>query len=72
MKYNESSIKIFFQNFYDFILENDIKTNLERIKLNALFCFSDSYGYFKYLDKNKKNYIDISDISLFLSINKIK
>ena len=72
MKYNESNIKIFFRNFCDFILENDIKINLERIKLNALFCFSDSYGYFKYLDKNKKNYIDISDISLFLSLNKIK
>ena len=42
------------------------------MKLNALYCFSDSCGYFKYLDKNKKNYIDISDISLFLSINKIK
>lgn len=42
------------------------------MKLNDLYCFSDSCGYFKYLDKNKKNYIDISDISLFLSINKIK
>ena len=42
------------------------------MKLNVLYCYSDSSGYFKYLDKNKKNYIDISDISLFLSINKIK
>ena len=72
MQYNESNIKIFFQNFCNFILEYNTKINLERIKLNALFCFSDSYGYFKYLDKNKKNYIDISDISLFLSITKIK
>ena len=72
MQYNENNIKIFFRNFCDCFLENDNKIKRQRIKLNALFCFSDSSGYFKYLDKNKKNYIDLSDISLFLSINKIK
>ena len=72
MQYNETNMKIFFRNFCDCLLENDDKIRQERIKLNALFCFSDSYGYFKYLDKNKKNYIDISDISLFLLLNKIR
>ena len=72
MQYNEINIKIFFRSLCDCILENDNKIKQQRIKLNALFCFSDSSGYFKYLDKNKKNYIDLSDISLFLSINKIK
>lgn len=72
MSYNENNIKIFLRSFCDCLLENDIKIKQQRIKLNAHFCFPDSYGYFKYLDKNKKNYIDKSDISLFLSINKIK
>ena len=71
MQYNEINIKIFFRSLCDCILENDNKIKQQRIKLNALF-FSDLSGYFKYLDKNKKNYIDLSDISLFLSINKIK
>jgi hypothetical protein len=72
MQYYENNIKIFFRSFCDCVLENDNKIRQQRMKLNALYCFSDSCGYFKYLDKNKKNYIDISDISLFLSINKIK
>ena len=72
MQNNETNIKLFFRNFCDFLLDNDNKLKEQRIKLNALFCFTDSYGYFKFLDKNKKNYIDISDISLFLSIYKIK
>ena len=71
-EYNESNIKIFFRNFCDCLLENDNKLKEERIKLNSLFCFSNSYGYFNYLDKNKKNYIDFSDLALFLSINNIK
>ena len=72
MQYYENNIKIFFRSFCDCILENDNKISQQRMKLNVLYCYSDSSGYFKYLDKNKKNYIDISDISLFLSINKIK
>ena len=72
MQYYENNIKIFFRSFCDFVLENDNKISQQRMKLNVLYCYSDSSGYFKYLDKNKKNYIDISDISLFLSINKIK
>ena len=72
MNYNENNIKIFLRSFCNCILENEEKIKQQRIKLNALFCFSDSYGYFKYLDKNQKNYIDKSDISLFLSLNKIK
>ena len=72
MQYYENNIKIFFRSFCNCVLENDNKIRQQRMKLNALYCFSDSCGYFKYLDKNKKNYIDISDISLFLSINKIK
>ena len=72
MQNNETNIKLFLRNFCDFLLDNDNKLKEQRIKLNALFCFTDSYGYFKFLDKNKKNYIDISDISLFLSIYKIK
>jgi len=71
-EYNESNIKIFFRNFCDCLLENDNKLKEERIKLNSLFCFSNSYGFFNYLDKNKKNYIDFSDIALFLSVNNIK
>ena len=72
MKYNENNIKIFFRNFSDSLLSNENKEKQQRIRLSTLLCFSDSYGYFKYLDKNKKNYIDISDISVFLSLNKIK
>ena len=72
MQYYENNIKIFFRSFCDCVLENDNKISQQRMKLNVLYCFSDSSGYFKYLDKNKKNYIDISDISLFLSINKTK
>ena len=72
MQYNENNIKIFFRSFCDCLLENENKIRKERIKLNSLFCFSDSFGYFKYLDKNKKSYIDVSDVSLFLSVNKIK
>jgi hypothetical protein len=53
-EYNESNIKIFFRNFCDCLLENNNKLKEERIKLNSLFCFSNSYGYFNYLDKNKK------------------
>ena len=72
MEYNENSIKIFFRNFCDCILENENKIMIQRSKLHSFYCFSDSYGYFKYLDKNQKNYIDFSDLSLFISINKIK
>ena len=70
--YNESNIKIFFRNFCDCLLENENKLKEGRIKLNSRFCFSNSFGYFNFLDKNKKNYIDFSDIALFLTINKIK
>ena len=72
MKYNENNIKIFFRNFCDSLLNQENKIKEQRIRLSSLLCFSDSFGYFKYLDKNKKNYIDKSDISTFLSINKIK
>ena len=72
MEYNENSIKVFFRNLCDSILENENKIITQRTKLYSLYCFPDSYGYFKYLDKNQKNYIDISDLSLFISINKIK
>ena len=72
MEYNENSLKIFFRNFCDSILDNENKLIIQRNKLHLLYCFSDSYGYFKYLDKNQKNYIDISDLSLFISLNKIK
>ena len=72
MEYNENSIKIFFRNFCDCMLENENKLITQRSKLLSFYCFSDSYGYFKYLDKNQKNYIDFSDLSLFISINKIK
>ncbi len=54
MQNNETNIKLFFRNFCDFLLDNDNKLKEQRIKLNALFCFTDSYGYFKFLDKNKK------------------
>ena len=72
MEYNENSIKIFFRNFCDCILENENKIMNQRSKLYSFYCFPDSYGYFKYLDKNQKKYIDILDLSLFISINKIK
>ena len=72
MEYNENSIKVFFQNFANCLLENENNIIIQRTKLHSLYCFKDSYGYFKYLDKNQKNYIDISDLSLFISINKIK
>lgn len=72
MEYNENSIKVFFRNLCDSILENENKIITQRSKLYSLYCFLDSYGYFKYLDKSQKNYIDISDLSLFVSINKIK
>lgn len=72
MEYNENTIKIFFQNLCDCILENENKIKAQRTKLYSFYCFKDNYGYFKYLDKNHKNYIDISDLSLFISLNKIK
>ena len=72
MEYNENSIKVFFRNLCDSILDNENKIIIQRSKLYSLYCFPDSYGYFKYLDKNQKNYIDISDLSLFISINKVK
>ena len=72
MEYNENSIKIFFRNLCECILENENKIKAQRAKLYSFYCFKDNYGYFKYLDKNHKNYIDISDLSLFISINKIK
>ena len=72
MEFNENSIKIFFRNLCDCILENENKIKVQRAKLYSFYCFKDNYGYFKYLDKNQKNYIDISDLSLFISINKIK
>lgn len=72
MEYNENSIKIFFRNLCECILENENKIKAQRTKLYSFYCFKDNYGYFKYLDKNHKNYIDISDLSLFISINKIK
>ena len=72
MEYNENSIKIFFRNLCECILENENKIKAQRTKLHSFYCFKDNYGYFKYLDKNHKNYIDISDLSLFISINKIK
>lgn len=72
MEYNENSIKIFFRNLSDCILENENRIKAQRAKLYSLYCFKDNYGYFRYLDKNHKNYIDISDLSLFISINKIK
>jgi Ca2+-binding EF-hand superfamily protein len=72
MEYNEKSIKIFFRNFADCLLENENKIIIQRSKLHTLYCFPDSFGYFKYLDKNQKNYIDIADLSLFISIYKIK
>ena len=72
MEYNENSIKIFFRNFVDCLLENENKIIVQRNKLHTLYCFPDSFGYFKYLDKNQKNYIDITDLSLLISINRIK
>ena len=72
MEYNENSIKIFFRNLCECLLENENKIKAQRTKLHSFYCFKDNYGYFKYLDKNHKNYIDISDLSLFISINKIK
>ena len=72
MEYNQNSIKVFFRNFCDSILDNENKLIIQRAKLQSLYCFSDSYGYFKYLDKNQKNYIDNSDLSLFISLYKIK
>ena len=72
MEYNENNIKLFFRNFCDCILENENKLIIQRSKLHSLYCFKDSFGYFLYLDKNKKNYIDIFDLSLFISTNKIK
>ena len=72
MEYNENSIKIFFRNLCECLLENEKKIKAQRTKLHSFYCFKDNYGYFKYLDKNHKNYIDISDLSLFISINKIK
>ena len=72
MEYNENSIKIFLRNFSECILENENKIITQRSKLHTFYCFPNTFGYFKYLDKNQKNYIDITDLSLFISINKIK
>ena len=72
MEYNENTIKVFFQNFSNCILDNENNIIKQRRKLHTFYFFKDSYGYFKYIDKNQKNYIDISDLSLFIAINKIK
>lgn len=45
---------------------------IQRNKLHQAFCFKSNFGYFKYLDKNKKNYIDYTDLVTFLSLWKIK
>ena len=56
MEYNENRIKIFFRNFVDCLLENENKIIVQRNKLHTLYCFPDSFGYFKYLDKNQKSF----------------
>lgn len=72
MQSNEYGIKAFFRNFSDCLIENENKILSQRFKLYKLYCFTDSFGYFKYLDKNRKNYLDVSDFSVFLLNNKIK
>lgn len=72
MKNDNDNIKMYLRNFFSCIIEENNKITTQRNTLNSIYCFPDSFGYFKYLDKNKKNYIDINDLSNFLANNKIK
>lgn len=60
------------KDFLMYLSESERNLETQRCKLEKSFCFSNQSGYFKYLDKNCKNYVDIKDISTFLSLYKIK
>ena len=53
-------------------IETEKTIQIQRNKVNQLYCFNSNFGYFKYIDKNKKNYIDYDDIVSFVSNFKIK
>ena len=64
------------KNLIVYLLKSTIETEktiqIQRNKVNQLYCFNSNFGYFKYIDKNKKNYIDYDDIVSFVSNFKIK
>ena len=60
------------KEFLLYLSESQKNLEIQKLKLMKSYNFNNKSGYFKYLDKNCKNYIDISDISSFLSIDKIK
>ena len=69
---NEDKVKSFLINFFSCIIQYEKKLIVQRSILQQLFCFDNPFGYFLYLDKNKKNYLNYDDFNLFLSNKLIK
>ena len=56
------------KSFLIYLAESEKRLNTQRISLQKFYNFTNPTGYFKYLDKNCKNYIDFSDISSFFPL----
>lgn len=68
---DKDSLASSFINILQYIAETERYIEIQR---NA-FAYSnsfDSFGFFRYLDKTKKNYISLKDIINFLSLTQIK
>jgi len=69
---NEDKIKGFLINFFSFIVQYEKKLIVQKANMQQLFCFNNPFGYFLYLDKNRKNYLNFDDLNIFLSNKPIK
>lgn len=60
------------KDFLLYLADSEKKLETQRLKLQKVNNFTNDNGYFNYLDKNCKNYVDLSDLSSFLNIFNIR